>query len=213
MLNSNNMKICRICKLDKSFEELTKHKRMSFGCDSLCLECGRKTKNEKYKDEAKNRKAYQLKYRLENQEKVKESKQKGYQKNKKAIRAKQKIYRDNKRKTDPLFKLKDGIAHSIRQSFKRTYWCKTNKTSIILGCTYQEFKAHIELQFKSWMTWENHGKYNGELNFGWDIDHIIPVSLATSEKELIDLNHYTNFQPLCSKINRDVKKNKLIQKN
>jgi hypothetical protein len=51
--------------------------------------------------------------------------------------------------------------------------------------------------------------YNKELNYGWDIDHIIPVSSATSEEEVIKLNHYTNLQPLCSKINRNIKKDKL----
>ena len=41
----------------------------------------------------------------------------------------------------------------------------------------------------------------------WDIDHIIPVSSAKREEEIIKLNHYTNLQPLCSKINRYIKKN------
>lgn len=59
------------------------------------------------------------------------------------------------------------------------------------------------------MTWDNHGLYNGELNFGWDIDHIIPISSAKTEDEVINLNHYTNLQPLCGKINRDIKKDKL----
>ena len=57
------------------------------------------------------------------------------------------------------------------------------------------------------MNWSNHGKYNGEFNFGWDIDHIIPISSAKSEEEIIQLNHYTNLQPLCSYINRVVKRN------
>jgi hypothetical protein len=25
------------------------------------------------------------------------------------------------------------------------------------------------------MNWGNYGKYNGEINYGWDIDHIIPL--------------------------------------
>ena len=56
------------------------------------------------------------------------------------------------------------------------------------------------------MTWENRGLYNGEFNYGWDIDHIIPLSSAETEEDIIKLNHYTNLQPLCSKINRDIKK-------
>ena len=59
------------------------------------------------------------------------------------------------------------------------------------------------------MTWENYGKYNGELNYGWDIDHIIPVSSAKNKEEILKINHYTNLQPLCSKINRDIKKDKI----
>ena len=57
------------------------------------------------------------------------------------------------------------------------------------------------------MDWGNHGLYNGELDYGWDIDHIIPLSTATTEEELLKLNHFSNLQPLCSKINRDVKRN------
>jgi hypothetical protein len=60
------------------------------------------------------------------------------------------------------------------------------------------------------MSWDNYGKYNGELNYGWDLDHIIPLCTVTTIDELIKLNHYTNFQPLCSKVNRDLKREKQI---
>ncbi len=59
------------------------------------------------------------------------------------------------------------------------------------------------------MSWDNYGKYNGELYYGWDIDHIIPSTSANTEDEIYMLNHYTNLQPLCSKINRDIKIDKL----
>jgi len=61
------------------------------------------------------------------------------------------------------------------------------------------------------MTWENYGNWNGipkELNTAWDIDHIIPISKAKTEYELIKLNHYSNMQPLCSYNNRFIKRNK-----
>ena len=57
------------------------------------------------------------------------------------------------------------------------------------------------------MNWNNYGIYNGEFNYGWDLNHIIPISSAKSEEEIIKLNHYTNLQPLCSKTNRDIKRN------
>ena len=59
------------------------------------------------------------------------------------------------------------------------------------------------------MNWNNRGLYNGELNYGWDIDHIIPLSSAKTEEEMILLNHYSNLQPLCSKINRDIKRDNI----
>ena len=87
-----------------------------------------------------------------------------------------------------------------------------NKTIEILGCSYEDFRIYIESKFECWMTWENHGIYNGELNYGWDIDHIIPLSSVETEEDIIRLNHYTNLQPLCSYTNRYIKRNRLDYK-
>ena len=62
------------------------------------------------------------------------------------------------------------------------------------------------------MSWDNYGLYNGDLNHGWDIDHITPISSGISEDEILKLNHYSNLQPLCSKTNRYIKKDNLISK-
>ena len=105
-------------------------------------------------------------------------------------------------KTIPLFKLKSSIRRTIKNSIKRKNIQKKSKTIEILGCSIKEFKEYLESKFESWMNWENYGIYNGELNYGWDVDHIIPLSSAKSEDELLKLFHYTNLQPLCSKINR-----------
>jgi hypothetical protein len=35
----------------------------------------------------------------------------------------------------------------------------------------------------------------------WHLDHIYPVSKALNEEHLIQLNHYTNFQPLWAEDN------------
>ena len=64
----------------------------------------------------------------------------------------------------------------------------------------------MESKFENWMTWDNRGLYNGKLNYGWDIDHIIPISSAKSKEDIYRLNHYKNFQPLCSYTNRNIKK-------
>ena len=60
------------------------------------------------------------------------------------------------------------------------------------------------------MNWENYGKYEKDkYNVGWDIGHIIPLKTAKTEEDIIRLNNYTNLKPLCSKINRDIKRNKI----
>ncbi len=60
------------------------------------------------------------------------------------------------------------------------------------------------------MSWENYGKYNGDFDHGWDIDHIIPISSTKTEINLLELNNYKNLQPLCSKVNRDIKRNIIL---
>ena len=73
-------------------------------------------------------------------------------------------------------------------SIKNKGYSKKSKTNKILGCDFETFKAHLERQFTKGMNWSNQGK--------WHLDHIYPISLAKDENHFIELNHYTNFQPL-----------------
>jgi hypothetical protein len=133
-----------------------------------------------------------------------------YEKNKETINNKnKKYYKDyvkRRKLIDPLFKLKCRLISNISTHIKNGGYTKKSRTHEILGCSFIEFKEYLESKFEYWMTWENYGKYNGTLDYGWDIDHIIPASSAITEDEILKLNHYTNLQPLCSKINRDIKK-------
>ena len=112
-------------------------------------------------------------------------------------------------KNDPLFKLTCSIRGLISISFRNNGYGKKSRTYKILGCTYDEFKLQIESQWEEWMNWDNYGKYNGEERYGWDFDHIIPISSGKCEEDIIRLNHHTNIQPLCSYVNRYVKKDKI----
>ena len=93
---------------------------------------------------------------------------------------------------DPLFKLSISIGNRIRESIHKMGYSKKSKTKIILGCDFEEFKNHIENLFQEGMSWENYGK---DIN-GWQLDHIMPISIAKSEEDVVKLNHYSNFQPL-----------------
>ena len=122
-----------------------------------------------------------------------------------------KEYHLNKLETDPIYKIKIAYSRRLNKYLRRGKCDKSDKVAYFLdklGCTFEEFKLYLESKFEGWMSWENYGKYNGELNYGWDIDHITPLSKAKTEDDIYNLSHYRNLQPLCSKINRDIKKDK-----
>lgn len=129
-----------------------------------------------------------------------------YKENKTKINKRKLEYQKEKIKNDPLYKLSYSIRRNISISIKGRGYTKKSKTNEILGCSFEEFKIHLESKFEPWMSWDNKGLYNGELNYGWDLDHIVPLASATTEEEILRLNHYTNLQPLCSVVNRFEKK-------
>jgi hypothetical protein len=145
-------------------------------------------------------------YQSNNKQSILEKRKKYYQDNKEIIKNKVNKYKRNKRKTDPLFKLTENIRNLIKNGLKNNNIQKNSKTEQILGCSYIDFKKYLESKFEPWMSWENYGKYNGELNYGWDIDHITPLSGCKDNDEIINLNNHNNLQPLCSKVNRDIKR-------
>jgi hypothetical protein len=180
-------KKCNKCLEVKKLDLFYKHKK-------VCKICHNKISKE---------------YRLLNIDKVKEISHKNYLKDKEKRREPRRIYAREKRKTDPLFSMRSRISSMFRSSLLKIGYSKRLLSEEILGCTFAEFKLYLESKFESWMNWENRGKYNGNFNTGWDIDHIVPLSTAINEEDILKLNHYTNLQPLCSKINRDIKKDKV----
>jgi hypothetical protein len=227
-------KKCIKCNNEKLLELFSLNNKSLDGFNSICKECKRnydieyrknnkliiKEKQKKHYSEnhevidIKNRKYfidnldkvkdYQKSYRIENSDNIKT-----YQKNYR-IENKTKIgeYHTNRKKSDMVYRLTCNYRSMISDSFRRNGYSKSSKTYQILDCSFEDFKLHLEVKFEPWMNWDNYGKYNGEYGYGWDIDHIIPLSSAKTEEELIKLNHYSNLQPLCSKINRDIKINR-----
>ena len=176
--------------------------------------------NKKYYTENKERLNEKSKiYSKKHKESILENKKEYYLKNKERIRERRKEYRLKNKEKIAIQKQKyqrkilntaiGKLSHNVRQSIRRSLigkgYNKKFSSESILGCTISFFKEYLESKFEPWMTWDNKGLYNGTENYGWDIDHIIPLKTTKTEDDIIRLNHYTNLQPLCSYYNRDIK--------
>ena len=100
------------------------------------------------------------------------------------------IYDKEKRRTDPIYKLKGNIRRRLIIFLKVSKMRKTNSTFKMVGCTPEFLKEYLEKKFKPGMTWKNHTVH------GWHVDHIIPLNSAKTPKAIEKLMHYTNLQPL-----------------
>lgn len=94
----------------------------------------------------------------------------------------------NRRRNNPLALIAERVRSRLRHFIKCRNYLKTSKTVMMIGCSWDELKNHIESKFYDGMSWDNRNL--------WHIDHIIPLSSAKSEEEMIKLSHYTNLQPL-----------------
>ena len=214
------MKVCSKCKIEKDLVFFGTLKRSKDGKRTSCRDC-----EKNYRDCRKDIKSEYDRFRYElNSDSIKE-RVSIYQKENRVDRSNyiRKWYYENiddrrqkiakyvrvRKSIDDLFNLKVNIRTMIYKSLLNNGYTKKAKCYEILGCSFEEFKIYLESKFEPWMNWQNKGLYNGELDYGWDIDHIIPLSSSKNEEEMIKLNHYTNLQPLCSKVNRDIKKDKL----
>jgi hypothetical protein len=168
------MKECKQCKTIKPLDQYYKSRNT---VRSKCKDCENVKAKEYY---YANRAAIKAKYIPKPRTKVKKTVEE--------TRARQTAYKRLRRQRDLVFRLRSNIGTSIANALAAQGYKKTSKTCEILGCTFQEFKDYIEKQFLPNMNWENRSL--------WHLDHIVPVSFATTEQELIMLNHYSNLRPL-----------------
>jgi hypothetical protein len=202
-----HMKTCTKCQIPQILDNYYKFKHSKDGHETICKTCKKnnqktyydvnidKTKKYyqdnkenlliKYAEYRKNNKSYFKKWRDENMEHLKQYRID----NKEHMNKMRRLYKKHRMSIDPIYKLSINIRSLIGISFRNQFTKKSKKTVEILGCTFEEFKTHLEKQFDDKMNWENQGTY-------WHMDHIKPISLAINEQELIKLNHYTNFRPL-----------------
>jgi hypothetical protein len=201
------MKICKKCLLTKDLNEFNKRFGTKDGLGYECRECSKQRGKEYYDNNQKKIKEYQKdyyqnnsnyvlsrtkNYREQNIDKINE-----YEKNRRKNR---KIYLNeyvkNRRQVDILFRLISNLRNRTHKFLKN----KSQPTKNIIGIELDELKKYLESKFYGDMCWENYGL--------WHIDHIVPLSTAKNEDELIKLCYYTNLQPLYARENI-IKSNKI----
>lgn len=196
-------KQCKDCSLVKDLSFFNKNPNGILKVEPRCKVC-QSLYNKKYREQNKEKISLQRKGYYQNNKEVIKLKAKNYadtntdniriqrktyyQNNKPIIFEKARIYINKKRKTDPVFKLKESLRHRINMSLKSKKWKKNNTLKQYIGCSFEDLKFWFEFWFEEGMTWENHGR--------WHIDHIIPLSLAKNKQEMYKLCHYKNLQPL-----------------
>jgi hypothetical protein len=95
-------------------------------------------------------------------------------------------------------KLESSPSYQIEKNIRcRIWWAlneaganKTADTLSLIGCSVEEYWAHLEKQFQPGMTRENYGSY-------WEIDHIKPCArfdLTDPDQQRVCF-HFSNAQP------------------
>ena len=104
-------------------------------------------------------------------------------------------YVRNKRATDDNYRLADNLRTRLYTALQGNG--KAATTEELLGCTFEQAVAHIEVQFTEGMSWAKMG-----VN-GIHIDHIRPCASfdLTDPEQQRECFHYTNLQPLWAKDN------------
>ena len=153
--------------------------------------------------DSKKYKQQQKKYRNSNKEKESIRNKKWLDENKQKRTEYCINYEKNRKKIDPTFKVLRNVRVRLNLFLKTKNLIKPEQTMSLVGCRLEVLIEHLESKFLYGMSWENYGKD------GWHIDHKIPLSSAKTDREIYELCHYTNLQPLWAKDNLK-KSNKII---
>lgn len=196
-------KTCKKCKLEKSLESFHKNKACLDGLENQCKQC-RKEYCEKNKERIK---IYGKQWVLNNRERCKKVRHQKYLRNKEYDRIRNKQWRhnniekvreyhrkwaNNKRATDPNYKIQHRLRNRLLSALKRKNNNKGGSLLELCGCSFEDLKKHIESQFTQFMSWDKF--LNSEIH----IDHIKPCqnfNLAEIEQQKTCF-HYNNLRPL-----------------
>jgi hypothetical protein len=192
-------KACSTCRQVKAAAAFYRRPGSSTGLTSQCRECV-SVRNRLNQDR---KRAYNKTYVAQRREELREKQRQYHAANRDERNAKHREYakanaariqrqnqdwKNAKFRTDPLFALKLRIKNRVKAAFRKAGYRAGTQTQQILGCSYEQFKCHLESHFQPGMSWANRGE--------WHIDHHVPLASAKTADDLLALNRYTNLRPL-----------------
>lgn len=97
---------------------------------------------------------------------------------------------------DRAFAIEKALRRTLADKIRKAVTGKAANTLALLGCSVEQFLAHIEGQWRPGMSWANWGRGRGR----WNLDHKQPIAsfnLADPQAQRACF-HWSNFQPLWS---------------
>lgn len=177
-------------EIDRKYREKNREKIKA--CHKAWRERNREHINEKAREKYnENPEAYKQRkerYQAAHKEQVKESNRRYKVENRQKITD----YQRQKRRSDPVYRFRTSFIHLMSLYRKKTGYAGNKGTWEMVGCDFDTFLKHIQSQFEEGMTMENYG-HRGDC---WNIDHIVPISSASTDEDIERLNHYTNLRPM-----------------
>ena len=187
--------LCSKCNTTKTHKEFPKNLKCNNGIEKQCKSCKSLYRKQHYIENKEHENKTSKTWELKNEDKIRDNKKKYYVKNKKRIVQRQGLYQKNKYNCDINYKMKCILRARLNRAINGNY--KAGSAVSDLGCSIEELKIHIEVQFKPGMTWDNWSRT------GWHIDH--KKALAnfdlTNREELLKACHHTNLKPMWAKDN------------
>ena len=212
-IETRQTKKCDKCRQYKAQEYFSKATKQKDGLQRTCKACNKEYvkqnrdrisewNKKNWADNKERLSADGKQYRQDNLEKVREQDRLSKQRNKEAVRLrKQKYYQENKDTIhtkdriryheDPLFKMRSNVANSIRNAFNTIKRVKKCPTFELLGYP----KEYLYEYLQQYM--DKPCQRCGSIIITREnsvIDHIIPIRLAETEQDIVELFHYSNLR-------------------
>lgn len=184
---------CVCCKIVKPINEFSSYKIKKR--QRICKVCVNVKKREYRKKNPGKRREEKKRWREKYPEKRREERKRWKAKNPDLMKQYKRKSVISKLETDPVYRVIVALRKRTRNFLKSLDVAKKGSSVEFIGLNNIDFRQYIEDKFIDGMSWDNYGVK------GWHIDHIIPLSSATTEEEAYKLCHYTNLQPLWAEEN------------